>query len=282
MRRFPLLAAAALAALSPRAAFADDPGSLEAQVEKKAPAIVSLKFVLKAEGGGGESNGEAVGAMADPSGLVVLSNDHFTGSPRQLKVLFGNDPTEHEAVLVAKDTKLGLAWVQVLDLGDKPAAAVDLLKPADIKVGLALFGVSRSGRGFDYAPSVERLYVSAKIEKPRAMWGVAGEFGEAGLPVFDLAGNAVGVLSDQGGSDAVSEEEPSASKTCLLPLDVVAKSLALAKKRVPEAVAKAKEAKEAKEPAGMDEGAMDGAKPPEKPPPSPDAPKPPQPPDQPK
>src|SRR5205085_9729613 len=84
MRRSPMIAAAALLALSPRASRADEPGSLEAQVEKKAPAIVSLKYVLKAEGGGGgESNGEAVGAMADPSGLVVLSNDHFSGSPQQ-------------------------------------------------------------------------------------------------------------------------------------------------------------------------------------------------------
>ena len=286
MRRSSLFAASLLLAAAPlRSARADEPQSLEAQVEKKAPAIVSLRYVLKSEygGEGSESNEEAVGAVADPSGLVLLSSDHFTGSPRQMKVLFGTDPTEHEAVLVAKDVPLGLAWVQVLDLGEKTIPAFDLTKVAEIKVGLSLFGVSRSGRGFDYAPSVERLYVSAKIEKPRAMWGIAGEFGEAGLPVFDLAGTPVGVLSDQGGSDAVAEDGGmSTSRTCLLPLDAVARSMALAKKRVPDAVAKAKETKETKEPApAMDEPSMDGAKPdkpvePVKPPAPPDAPKPPE------
>ena len=289
MRRSSLLAVFLCVAAPLSSARADDPQSLEDQVEKKSPAIVSLRYVMKSEfmGEGSESNEEAVGAVADPSGLVLLSSDHFSGSPRQLKVLFGTDPTEHEAVLVAKDVPLGLAWVQVLDLGDKAIPAVDLTKPAEIKVGLALFGVSRSSRGFDYAPSVERLYVSAKIEKPRSMWGIAGEFSEAGLPVYDLAGAAVGVLSEQGGSDAVAEDGGgSSSRTCLLPLDAVARSLALAKKRVPEAIAKAKEAKESKESKESKDpaAAMDGAggevpaKPadPEKEPAKPEAPKPPE------
>src|SRR5204862_489243 len=83
---------------------------------------------------------------------------------------------------------------------------------------------------------------------------IGGDFVEAGLPAYDLLGSPVGVLSNQ--TSAEGAEEGESTVVVLLPLDAVAKSLAQAKKRVPDAVAKAKEAKETKEPK---EPAMDGA-----------------------
>src|SRR4029453_16552388 len=93
-----------------------------------------------------------------------------------------------------------------------------------------------------FAPMIGRAYVAAKVEKPRSMWAIAGDFSSVGLPVFDHTGAVAGVLSSQGAED--DEEMGSGERTCILPVDLVAKSLAQAKKRVPDAVAKAKTAKE--------------------------------------
>jgi S1-C subfamily serine protease len=254
MRRLSLLLAALAAGVPISLARADDAASLEATADRVAPAIVTVKYVTKSEDA--ESQGEVSAATLDASGLVVLASSQLPGTPRSVKVLYGADPTEHDAVLVARDTSIGLAWVQPLDVGEKPPPSLELGKPAALRVGTPLFGVSRSPRAFDFAPMVQRAYVSAKIEKPRAMWGIAGDFSSVGLPVFDLAGALVGVLSTQGSED--DEEMGSGTKTCILPVDVVAKSLAQAKKRVPDAVAKAKAAKE-EAPA---EPAMGDAKPP--------------------
>jgi len=85
------------------------------------------------------------------------------------------------------------------------------------------------------------------------MWGVSGDFGAAGLPAFDGAGRPVGVLADQESSEGAAEEgEGTTSRTFLIPLADLNRSLAAAKKRVPDAVAKAEAAKKA----GADEGAQ--------------------------
>jgi hypothetical protein len=272
MRRL-VLALAALAASAVPVSAADDAPALDALVEQKAPAIVTLKFVSKVDTE--EQSGETSAAGMDPTGLFVVGNGRLPGSPTSVKVLYGSDPTEHDAVLVARDTALGLAWVQVLDAGDKPVASVDWTKPATLRFGTPLYGITRSARAFDFAPTLQRCYAAAKIEKPRAMWAVAGEFSTTGLPVFDATGAPAGVLSRQGSED--SEELGSAERVCVLSPTDVARSLAAAKKRVPDAVAKAKEAREkeaekekeaamdAPPPSGMGEAPKDAPPAPEKP-----------------
>ena len=255
-------------------------------LSERAASIVTVKFVSKqGESGGWESNVDARGVVVDASGLVMLSNGHFPGKALNIKVIFEAETKEHDAVLVAKDKLLDLAFVQILALEGHATSPVDLTKGGAVEVGRPLLGITRSGRGFDYAPEVGRLYATGRIEKPRPMWSIAGDFSESGLPVYDSSGKPVGVLSDQQGSEGAAEEgEGAESATCLLPLDTVLKSIEAAKKRVPEAVEKASETKEASDGAAMDGAAMDGgegagmdggAKPPE---PSP-APPPPPPPD---
>ena len=259
-RPLSVLCALALVASLGRPAHADDP-SPDAVLEQRAPAIVSLKFILKADGN--ESQTEVLGTVIDPTGLVVLPNADLGGDgvkASDVKVLFGSDPKEWEAVIVARDKVLSLAYLQVLGLGEKGVPAIDFVAGPEPKLGLGLYGVSREGRGFDFAPSIQRCYVSSRVEKPRLMWGVSGDFATAGLPVFDMAGRAVGLLADQDSSEGAAQEgESTTTGTFLLPLADVTRSLAAAKKRVPEAVAKAEAAK--KEP------------PPEAAPKAPEAPK---------
>lgn len=260
-----LLGAPALAA----SALAEDL-SPEALVEQKAPAIVSLKYVLKYEGG--ERPQDARGAVVDPTGLVVLANEYLGGQDVKatgIKVLFGSDPKEWESVVVARDSTLGLAYVQVIGL-DKAVPAIDLAKGAEPKLAQDLTLVWRDTRGFDFAAGISRHYVSGRIEKPRAMWTLGGDGVSVGMPLFDAAGRPVGVSASQGGSEGT--EDDGGRRTVLLPLADAMKSLDAAKKKVPDAVAKAAEAKKASpEPAA--EGAAPAAMQPDKPEPKEPAPK---------
>ncbi len=237
----------------------------EAHLAAIAPSIVSLKY-LAAYDASSEYPMTCHGFIVDPTGLIVLSNDNFgegTVKIRAIKALLGNDPKERPAVLVARDTTLDLAYVQILDLEGKTLPAIDLEKGRDPKIGENLFGVTRAERGFDYAPSLLRLYVTSRIESPRLFWDFSGEFGEDGLPAFDASGRPVGVIVLQQSAEGSDEGGGSHSDLFILPLNVVTKSLAQVRKRVPEVVAKAREA--AKEPVetpkepAMGDAAMDDA-----------------------
>jgi hypothetical protein len=125
-RRLPFALSLALAAVAP-GALAEDL-SPEAMIEQKAPAIVSVKLVLRF--GEHELAREARGTVVDPSGIVLLA-DGWMGDdnyrPHDVKVLFGTDPKEWPSVLVARDRLLHVAFLQVIGL-EKPAAAIDLAR----------------------------------------------------------------------------------------------------------------------------------------------------------
>ena len=237
----------------------------EARLAAIAPTVVSLKYLAVFDGSS-EAPAMCRGFLVDPTGLVLLSNDNFgegTVKIRDVKVLLANEPKEWGAVIVARDKTLDLAYVQILDLEGKVLPAIDLEKGRDPKVGENLFGVTRAGRGFDYAPSLKRLYVTGHIESPRPFWDFSGDFSESGLAAVDHTGKPVGVLVNQQSAEGSDEDGGSHQDVFILPLSAVSKSLAQAKKRVPESIAKAKEAPKEpteapKEPA-MDDAGMGDA-----------------------
>jgi S1-C subfamily serine protease len=192
---------------------------LEAHLAHLAPSIVTLKSLVS-WGGDDESTSVSHGAVVDPSGLVLLSGSELgiTGTKvRSIHVFLGNDPKEWDAIFVARDSTLDLSYVQILDIGGKALPSIDLTTGSEPRIGQDLFGVSRTGRGFDYAPAIRRLYVTCRIDNPRKMWDFTGEFGEAGLPVFDLLGKPVGVLSNQQSVEGGEEDGGSSSDVFLLP-----------------------------------------------------------------
>jgi S1-C subfamily serine protease len=233
-----LLLAAAVVALPARAARADGPPPYAGILDQKAPAVVTIKYV---EGSSdGDESGEASGVVVDPSGLVMCSAEEVPAKPSSVKVLFGNDPTENPAVVVARDTITSLAFLQVLEPpGGKPLPFVDFAQGVEPGLGQSLCGVARLGSGFDYAPVVRRLYVTARLDMPRMLFDFEGDFRGRGLPVFDLSGRPAGVISDQA---AVGTDD--ASEIFVWPVKDVVRSMDAAKKRVPDAVAKAKEKKD--------------------------------------
>ena len=272
MNRRPLRIAAVAALLatagsSPRAASADEV-TLAQHLEQKAPTIVTVKYVETSADG--DDTGQVPGVLVDPSGLVMLSADRVPAKSSSLKVLFGSDPTENDAVLVARDTLTGLAYLEVLEPpGGKPLPFVDFSKGAEPGIGQSLFGITRLSRGFDFAPIVLRLYVTARLETPRVLYDFEGDFRERGLPVYDLQGRPVGVVSEQAAAGTDDETE-----IFVWPVKDVVRSLEQAKKRAPDALAKAKAKKdepkkdgekpndgEKKDEPKKDEGTKDGEKP---------------------
>jgi len=272
MARTPLALPALLAGLAlgglVRPAAADDAAAASALLDAKAPTVVTVKFVVKMrhpQMGDQETNADARGVVVDASGLVMLGNDSLepgggmlrmmmrrrgggdlVSTPMDFKVLFGGDAMEHDAVLVARDSTLGLAFVQLV-APEGALAAVDLAAGAEPKVGSLLVGVSRRSRGFDAAPVLGRVFVAGRVEKPRPMWSLDdASSGLVGLPLYDAAGKVVGVPVQQRGVEGADEGGMFGGQEAglfLLPLDAVNRSVEQAKKRVPEAVAKAKAAK---------------------------------------
>lgn len=225
-------------------------GDLEPALERTAPAIVTVQLLVKyAEDG--EYPAYARGVLIDPEGLVLLSDDELGGPEttlKEVKVLVGadlkGDAKERPAVLVARDRTLHLAYLRILPGEGRPFPFVDLAaaaaaRPAPPRLGETLYGVTRMGRGFDYAPAVRRLYFTCRITSPRPLFDFTGEFGEAGLPVFDLEGRAVAILTNQPGAEGADEMGGTTLETFALPLAPVLKSLEAARKRVPEALEKA-------------------------------------------
>lgn len=258
-------------------------------LRSRAPAVVSVKFVLNVNISFGpqsqseEMNQEATGVMIDPQGLVMINNDVLSGgmgriarmnprvqvkaTPSKFKVIFPGDAKEYDAILGATDSKLNLAFVRIRDLEGKEAAWVDFGNPGTVAVGQELIGVSRYGKGFDYAPYFGRSLVTGEVVQPRPMFAVDRAAGN-GLPLFDHTGKPVGVTALQEGASGASEGGGggmmgllgggggSNQDLFLIPADVVQETVEQAKKQAAEALAKA--AEEGGDQGDKEEGDEDG------------------------
>ncbi|MBI3268925.1 MAG: hypothetical protein HYZ53_07880 [Planctomycetes bacterium] len=227
-----MLGAALVAGLAglPSVGVADETGDrLKALLDKYAPSVVTVKLVLKTEMSMGgrsqdqESRMDMHGAVVDPEGLVMVSSLALSGdslgemmggrgqglemkiTPTDIKVVFEREDKEYTAFLAATDSKLGLGFLKVEDLGDRKLAAVDFGSCASPGLGDMVAGVGRQKKGYDYAPYFESARVSGEIAKPRKAWMLDGSISGAGLPVFTGAGQVIGVLTTI--SDGVKDED---------------------------------------------------------------------------
>ena len=300
MRKTHFIAALCALALlvSAPAAKAEDDAAYQKLMTEKAPSIVSVKFVLNVKimrDGAAvmppqEQSSSATGVVVDSSGLVMLPGGAFgvgnLGIPRRMRaqfsiqavpsnirVVFPGDTKEYQAVMGAKDSKLGLAFVLIRDLGEKKLTALNMGAVATPKIGQTLYAVDRLDQGFDHAPMVMRAKVAGRVSKPRDMWIVQGAGNALGMPLYDAAGSVAGIMVSQEG---VGEE--SSARPFLLPLDKAAStiksSLSKAKDELDrileeeeEAAAEAEEDKKDEESKDADKGdgeKADGDKAPEK------------------
>jgi len=258
-----ILAVLAAILLLPAVRAEDDSENIwEKRVAATADSIVFLKFVLKiqmtrgAESQEFERTREVQGIVVNDQGLIMSSNAHFDpartatlppnlrgqvkieATPTDMKVLFGNGEEEYEAQIVARDSVLDLAFVQILDLKGKQVKPIDLTAGVEPKLGQELYGIARMPRGFDCVPVVVRLFISASITKPRKMWSASGELPAPSLPVFNHDGVPAGIVSLQQASAGV-EGGGGRSRPFLLPLADVVKSCEMAAKRAAETLEEA-------------------------------------------
>ncbi|MBX3381158.1 MAG: hypothetical protein KF805_13775, partial [Phycisphaeraceae bacterium] len=179
--------------------------------EAKSPAIVTIKFVLKISMGGSdeERETEIAGVMVDPEGMVMASNLQLGGvseamrsfmsqgmsmSPKDIKVLIGEDTEGVEAKLVARDSELDLAWVQINTKPEKPYAAIDFSAGSKATQGQTLYSLERLGKFFDRAPTVNSFEVGAIVAKPRKLFVPSQRIGSGlGTPIFSGDMTVVGV-----------------------------------------------------------------------------------------
>ncbi len=216
-----LLGVAALTFWAASVRAQDEMAQLDGLVTKYAPAIVTVKAIVKTEtkfGGAGqaqESRMNLTGVAVSADGLVMISNMSFSpmrmmemmGMPEEMgdmsfkvtptsfKVVIGSEEKEYNAFLAATDTNLDLAFVKVEGLGDRTLPFVDFGQGTSALVGQKVAQINRLGRGYDYAPFFQTARVNAEIAKPRTAWMLEGDISAFGLPVFGMTGDVVGVLT---------------------------------------------------------------------------------------
>jgi S1-C subfamily serine protease len=120
--------------------------------------------------------------------------------------MLGGQFEEHEAKLVAKDSTLGLAFLQVKNSealsGIQP---ISFAKPQTMRVGEELLGINRLDEANDYAAYMGWARLAGQVEQPRVMWKVSPGFNAHGLPLFNRYGQPVGVLSPQASEEDAAE-----------------------------------------------------------------------------
>jgi hypothetical protein len=281
-----VLPAVLVALLLSPAAYAEDEGVFARLIETKTGPLVSVKMVLaiKVTRGGqvvfeNEQNATVNAIVVDGAGLVMLPAAAFDPSlgrgrrmmqgldvqttPSSLRVVFPGDTNEYPAILGAKDSKLGLAFVLIKDMSAKKDVKVlDLANTVEPKVGDSLYSVLRLGQGFDFAPMCSRARVAGSVTKPRSMWIVEGADDSVSMPLYNAEGAVAGIVVSQTG---VGEEAD--TRAFLLPHKVANPTVAGALKKakdeleriLEEEATKAADEAEAKKKADA-EKAADGEK----------------------
>ncbi len=241
-------------------------------LQEKSPAFVTIKFVLKMKMGGmgeTESETEITGAMIDPKGLVICSNTQLGGIagfmrsmgreisaiPTEIKVLVGEDTEGLDARLIARDTELDLAWVQIKEPGEKKFAHVNLASSVDAKVGQSVVGVRRMAKFFDRTTVVNESRVAGVTKKPRKLYvPMLPLTGNLGLPVFAPDGKVLGVAIMQMPSDEDQDESPAAMFSRMSSLQDMMAGVILPAAEVIEATQRARQTA-ATQPADQEEAA---------------------------
>jgi hypothetical protein len=238
--------------MTARAAAPDEYAELLSQ---RAASIVTIKYVLKVQGAGSgdqEAESEVTGVMIDPKGLILCSNtqlggyvsmmrrmapgrfSNVTATPTDLKVLIGDDTEGIKAKVLAADTELDLAWIEIVEPGDRTFKAVDFAKGAPTKTGQRLLSIRQMDKFFDRLLVVGEGHIGGVTTKPRRLYVPGGDLsGELGMPVFTPAGKVAGLIvlqmpdGEGGGGNPMRMQELMGG--LILPAAEVAKATARAR-----------------------------------------------------
>ncbi len=235
--------------------------------DRHAPSVVTVEFVAKESFMGQERKNEmeAPAVMVSPDGLVLTANSRLQGmmtmamnmaggfmggmmggmkpqsDTEDIKVIIGEDSEEFEAKLVARDSDLDLAWVQIVDTKGKTFHYVDFNDSAGLEVGDTYYTMTRMGERFDRVPMVNSSSIVAVVESPRPLLVGAATTAWGG-PVFSSDGKVAGFLitqpPEEGEEGPMSLESLTTMGGFILPAKKVVKAMEqareIAKQQPPE------------------------------------------------
>jgi hypothetical protein len=213
--------------------------------------VVRLKYILKVKTpkqGDQSAESEAVGLMIDPGGLLLVSNARlgglsaaarkvasgFSASASDLKVLIGDDTEGLPAQLIARDSELDLAWVQIKDAAGKTFASVDLAAEAQPFPGDTLLLLERTSNFLGRGVFADDLHAVGTTDRPRNLLLVTGLGNSSVAPVFSVGGQFVGVTVNQFPDEPESRMHVGVTPGLVLPVH----DLSLATKRARDQAAR--------------------------------------------
>lgn len=241
--------------------------------QERGPSIVTLRFIAKETNFMGQQEKyemEVPAVVLTPDGLLLTASSRLQGfgaffmgmvggmgglpagmpvpqsDVEDIKVMIGDDSEGLEAKLIARDSDLDLAWVQITDTQGQTLKHVDFNDAAILEVGDVYYTLSRMGERFDRALRVSSASISAEVNNPRPL--LIGELTLTwGVPVFNAAGKPAGLLvtqpAEQGEEGAISLESIASSTGFILPAKKIVKATQqaqeIAKKQAAEDAKKA-------------------------------------------
>ncbi|KAA0216214.1 MAG: hypothetical protein DYG94_05775 [Leptolyngbya sp. PLA3] len=200
----------------------DDDHAYAALVEKVAPAMVTVKFVMAYENEDDTTEEEIDGLTIDPSGVVLVSSAMMFGPeylgvaarPREIKIILPGQAESMDAEVIVRDRELDLVWLRIIVAeSDKPRTFKHVSFKSDAKpaLGQEILQVWKLDKFYDRAPYVSSARVAAMVTKPRELFIASGEV-TIGLPVFDTSGTVLGFgvlqLPDKEEMDAMTSTNP--------------------------------------------------------------------------
>jgi hypothetical protein len=202
--------------------YADGDNDLARFVDERESALVTVKYVLAINMGNqagnieNESENQLTCTMISGDGLLVCSNNQMTGfmnlikrftrkaggeitaTPRDLKVLIGEQDDSYDAEIVAKDTELDIVWVKITTAGEHSFSFIEFSGDTQTGIGQPVLIIRRLGDSFGRTPVISRSLIGGISSKPRNLYIPEKPIvNGAGLPVFSADGQPIGLVVTQ-------------------------------------------------------------------------------------
>jgi S1-C subfamily serine protease len=211
-----------MAGLSPIDSSAAKNPDVAGIMKERSAALVTVKYVLHVNMGNTrgsqekETENELTCTMIRADGLIVCSNNQLGGfinmiarvsgqfgktmsaTPKNLEVIVDSHEQPFDAEIIAVDTELDIAWVQITDTGNTSFSFIDFSTGGTADVGDTVITLRRTGNHFGRTLVVGRNHVGGITDKPRKLYILESAFANgAGLPGFDGNGKVIGLIVTQ-------------------------------------------------------------------------------------
>ena len=185
---------------------------IQQSFDRYSPAVCLIEYSLEITnprtGDITNRDNTAVGLIVSPDGLV-LAHGHMVledRNPYNIKVTVGEGVSEREyaAELLSKPDDVNVAFLRIASSGEETFPYIQFVQDHGLDLGAPVFSIGVLSESFDFARSIQTRRVGAALDQPRETYALDQpiSFGYVGGPVFDAAGNPIGVV----GFDLASSE----------------------------------------------------------------------------